>query len=282
MGRGIIVPMPLPVHDVYAIKYADHRRNASVNFLGGDPHDGPMPMDYFIWLIRGPSGTFVVDTGFNREAADARKRNFLRSPAEGLALLGVQASEVSDVIVTHMHYDHAGNCDLFPAATFHMQDREMQYATGRYMAHRCMHDAYSVFDVLRMVRNVYDGRVRFHDGDAELAPGLSLHLIGGHTMGLQVVRVHTRRGWVVLASDASHYYRNMEEERPFPIIFNVGDMVEGWSKLQRLAGSPDHVIPGHDPEVLRRYPAPGAELEGIAAALHERVTSPLPPSAPSR
>ncbi len=274
--------MPLPVHDVYAIKYADHRRNASVNFLGGDPHDGPMPMDYFIWLIRGPSGTFVVDTGFNKEAADARKRNFLRSPSEGLALLGVQATEVTDVIVTHMHYDHAGNCDLFPAATFHLQDREMQYATGRYMAHRCMHDAYSVFDVLRMVRNVYDGRVRFHDGDAQLAPGLSLHLIGGHTMGLQAVRVHTRRGWVVLASDASHYYRNMEEERPFPIIFNVGDMVEGWGKLQRLADSPDHVIPGHDPEVLRRYPAPSPELEGVVAVLDQPLTSPPPPSAPSR
>jgi glyoxylase-like metal-dependent hydrolase (beta-lactamase superfamily II) len=94
--------------------------------------------------------------------------------------------------------------------------------------------------------------------------------------------VHTRRGWVVLASDASHYYRNMEEERPFPIVFNVGDMVEGWRKVRALAESPDHVIPGHDPQVLRRYAAPSAELEGIVAVLDQPLTTPLPPSAPSR
>jgi glyoxylase-like metal-dependent hydrolase (beta-lactamase superfamily II) len=126
-----------------------------------------------------------------------------------------------------------------------------------------------VFDVLRMVDNVFKGRVQFHDGDAELVPGISVHLIGGHTMGLQAVRVHTARGWIVLASDASHYYRNIEEARPFPIVYNVGEMVEGWRHVRALAESTDHVIPGHDPEVLRRYPAASAELSGIAVALHE-------------
>ena len=151
------------------------------------------------------------------------------------------------------------------AATFHLQDREMQVATGRYMAHRCMHEAYSVFDVLGLVGNVYAGRVRFHDGDAELAPGISVHLIGGHTLGLQVVRVHTARGWIVLASDASHYYRNMEEARPFPIVADVGAMVEGWRRVRELAASPDHVIPGHDPQVLARFPAPAEGLRGVVA-----------------
>jgi glyoxylase-like metal-dependent hydrolase (beta-lactamase superfamily II) len=258
----------VPAYEVYAIKYAEHARKASANFIGGDPHDGPMPMDYFVWLVRGPSGSWLVDTGFNGQAAEARGRMLVRTVVEGLALLGESPASISNVILTHMHYDHAGNCDQFPAATLHLQDREMQYATGRYMAHRCMHEAYSVFDVLRVVEYVYEGRVRFHAGDAELAPGLSLHLIGGHTMGLQAVRVHTQRGWIVLASDASHYYRNIEERRPFPVVFNVGQMVEGWSRMQELADSPDHVVPGHDPEVLRRYPAPAAELHGAVAALH--------------
>lgn len=258
----------IPCHEVYAIKYAEHARKASVNFIGGDAHDGPMPMDYFIWLVRGPSGTWVVDTGFGQQAADARGRRLLRPIDQGLALLGEDAANVRNVIITHLHYDHAGSCELFPRATFHLQDREMEFATGRYMAHRCMHEAYSVFDVLRMVQSVYEGRVRFHDGDAELAPGLSVHLIGGHTMGLQAVRVHTRRGWVVLASDASHYYRNMEERRPFPIVFSVGEMVEGWTRLLQLASSPEHVVPGHDPEVLSRYGPPAAELSGAVAVLH--------------
>jgi hypothetical protein len=86
-------------------------------------------------------------------------------------------------------------------------------------------------------------------------------------MGLQVVRVATRRGALVLASDASHLYANMEEVRPFPIVWSVADMVEGYARLRSLAQSPGHVIPGHDPLVLERYPAPGRELRGIAARL---------------
>jgi glyoxylase-like metal-dependent hydrolase (beta-lactamase superfamily II) len=86
-------------------------------------------------------------------------------------------------------------------------------------------------------------------------------------MGLQVVRVATRRGWLVLASDASHFYANMEQVRPFPIVYNVADMVEGYAQLRSLAESKDHIIPGHDPLVIQRYPAPAPGLEGIAARL---------------
>jgi len=113
---------------------------------------------------------------------------------------------------------------------------------------------------------VYENRVRFHKGDSELAPGISLHLIGGHTMGMQSVRVATRRGWVVLASDASHFYANMEQTRPFPIVYSVDDMVAGYEKLRSLAASPAHVIPGHDPLVMQRYPAVKG-LEGIVVRL---------------
>jgi len=254
-------------YEVYAIKYAHHERTARENFLGGDPHDGPMPMDYFVWLVRGAGLELVVDTGFNAATALRRERKLIRPVDRALALMGVEAGRVCDVVITHLHYDHVGNFDLFPRATFHLQDLEMQYATGRYMCHEPMRHAFDVEDVVGMVRNVYAGRVRFHAGDAELFPGISVHLIGGHTMGLQAVRVATRRGHVVLASDASHYYANMGEGRPFPIVYNVGDMMEGWARLRALAQSPEHVIPGHDPEVLRRYPAPAKELAGVAARL---------------
>ncbi len=257
----------LPEYEVYAVKYAHHERRSRENFLGGDPHDVPMPLDYFVWLIRGAGREIVVDTGFSAAMAARRGRTHLRCPADGLRLLGVDPAAVSDVIITHLHYDHAGNLDLFPAATLHLQDRELNYATGRYMCHECFRGAYEVEDVVSMVRRVYAGRVRFHEGDAEIAPGVSVHLIGGHTMGIQSVRVMTQRGWVVLASDASHFYANMEEERPFPIIWSVAEMVEGYAKLRALAASPGHVIPGHDPLVMARYPAPAGALEGIVARL---------------
>ena len=259
--------MSAPLYEVYAIKYAHHERRASENFIGGDPHDGPMPLDYFVWLVRGGGRDIVVDTGFSAAMARKRGREHLRCPTEGLKLLGVDAREVKDVVITHLHYDHVGNFDLFPAATLHLQDLEMGYATGRYMCDDCFRGAFEVEDVVGMVRRVYAGRVRFHDGDAELCAGVSLHLIGGHTMGLQALRVATRRGWVVLASDATHFYANMEQVRPFPIVWSVAGMVDGYRKLKALADSPGHIIPGHDPLVLERYRAPSKDLQGIVARL---------------
>ena len=254
-------------YEIYAIKYAYHERHARENFIGGDPHDGPMPLDYFVWVVRNAERTLVVDTGFSAATAARRQRKHLRCPTEGLRMLGVEAAAVRDVVITHLHYDHVGNFDLFPAATFHLQDDEMRYATGRHMRHEVFNGAFDVEDVVGMVRNVYRGRVQFHDGDAAVFPGISLHRIGGHTMGLQVVRVATRRGWVVLASDASHFYANMEQVRPFPIVYSVADMVAGYARLRALAESLQHIIPGHDPKVMERYPAPRKELEGIVVRL---------------
>ncbi len=125
---------------------------------------------------------------------------------------------------------------------------------------------------------MFDDRVVFHAGDEELAPGLSLHLIGGHTKGLQAVRVWTRRGWLVLASDAAHLYANMNEGRPFPIVHDVAAMLEGHRTLKRLASHEDLVIPGHDPLVLDRFPPAEAALAGHIARLDaDPARGSLPP-----
>jgi glyoxylase-like metal-dependent hydrolase (beta-lactamase superfamily II) len=262
------MPTALEPYVIHAVKYAHHPRTGGENFVqAGDLHDTPMPLDYFVWAAVSESHTFVIDTGFSAETAKARGRQLLRCPSEGLKLVGVDADLVEDVIITHMHYDHVGNFELFPRARFHLQDREMAFATGRHMAKPFFSHAFSVDDVVGMVRQVYGGRVKFHDGDAELAPGFSVHHIGGHTDGLMSVRVWTERGWVVLASDASHLYANMEALNPFPIVYNVGDMLDGYRRLNELAESPDHVVPGHDPLVMERYPASAPELEGIAVRL---------------
>jgi len=256
------------VYEVYALRYATHPdRKASENFIGGDPHEGPMPLDFFLWAIVGKTRSFVVDTGFDKKTAEFRKRKYIRSPAESLAAIGLDVAKVDDVIITHMHYDHAGNHDLFPRARFHLQEKELAYCTGRCMCHGPLRHAYAVDDVTAMVRRVFEGRVAFHDGAAELAPGVSVHHVGGHTMGLQMVRVRTKRGFVVLASDASHFYANMLDVRPFPIVYNVADMLDGHAKARALASSVDHVVPGHDPLVLKYYPAPRSGLDGMVVRL---------------
>ncbi len=254
-------------YEVYAIRYATVDRLSSENFIGGDPHEAGMPMDYFVWVVRNEQKTWVVDTGFNEEAAKKRKRTFLRSPIEGLRLLGIDGAEVSDVIVTHLHYDHIGNFDLFPKANFHLQDSEMAYATGRHMANPFFAGAFEVDEIVAMVRNVYQGRVKFYDGEHELEPGLSLHHIGGHTKGLQVVRVWTRSGWLVLASDATHYRANMDEKSPFPIVADIAEMFDGWQKLRNMVDDQKMIIPGHDPEVMVEHLAPDKSMEGIVVRL---------------
>jgi glyoxylase-like metal-dependent hydrolase (beta-lactamase superfamily II) len=121
--------------------------------------------------------------------------------------------------------------------------------------------------VVGMVRLNYAGRVDFYNGPGELAPGITLHPAPGHSVGLQFVRVHTRRGWVVVASDVTHFYENMESGRPFSTAVNVGDMLEAFSTLAAQAPAYDHIVPGHDPQVMARYPAVSPELDGIALRL---------------
>ena len=261
----------LPQYEVFAVRYATVQRQRRDNFIVGDLHDGPMPMDYFVWLIRGASRLYLVDTGFNAEAAAARKRTLLRNPIEALAGLDISREQISDVIITHLHYDHAGNVDLLPRARLHLQEAEMQYAVSRYMTYKPLRHAYHVGDVAHMVHRVYDDQVAFHDGDCRLAPGVELMHVGGHTMGLQAVRVHTARGWVVLASDASHYYDNIGMESPFPVVHDVGAMLEGYRRLLSMAESPDHLVPGHDPLVMQYYPVHGTPTSEVVA-LHQAPT----------
>jgi glyoxylase-like metal-dependent hydrolase (beta-lactamase superfamily II) len=256
--------------ELFALRYARHiGRKASDNFIGGDIHEAASDLDYFVWVAKRSDRTFVIDTGFTADAARKRARNPYRLPSDGLYLLGLEADRIDEVILTHLHYDHAGTLQSFPRARFHAQDCEAAYATGRCMCHAYLQHPYDVEDVVSFVRLVYAGRVTFHDGFSELASGLTLHRIGGHSAGLQIVRVWTRRGWVVVASDATHLYANMGRGLPFPAVYNVGDMMEGFATLRRLADSEDHIVPGHDPLVMKLYPSVSAELDGIAVRLDE-------------
>jgi len=144
----------------------------------------------------------------------------------------------------------------------------MAYVTGRCMCSDLMRRAYDVDDVVHLVRCLYSDRVHFHDRSVEITSGLSVHRIGGHTAGLQVVRVWTERGWVVIASDASHLYANMQKRIPYLGIYHMDEIIEGFRTLHQLAdGSADHIVPGHDPLVMKLYPAPSKDLEGIVVRL---------------
>jgi len=240
---------------VHALRYAERNaRTRRDSFLFDDRHDTPHPMDYFIWLLRCESEVILVDTGYDGAEAAARGRPILIDPVAALAPFGLGPADITRVIVTHMHYDHAGGLHLFPEARLHIQAAEMAYATGPCMCHGALRAPFSAGHVCEAIRRLYSGRVVFHDGDAEVAVGVTVHRIGGHSRGLQAVRVRTEAGWLVLASDAAHYYENIAARSPFPIVVDLEDMLLGFDRLKSLATTPALIVPGHDPLVTWLFP----------------------------
>ena len=238
-------------YEVYAVQYAyraDRKRHETfITNAWTDPlHGANQSISYYVWAIVNSERTIVVDTGFNSAEAARRRvqsgevwRPEMRcSPVEGLRMIGVDAAKVADVIITHLHFDHAGTLGDFPVARFHLQEQEMQFATGPCMAHSYFNGAYTVDHVVDMVRQGYCGRVAFVAG-----------------------------GWVVLASDASHMYDNFEEMAPYPIVSDVRTMLHGFERLKALAESSSHIIPGHDPLVMERYPVANLSSEGVVVRL---------------
>ena len=241
-------------YEVLALKYAETVRASRDFYIFQDPHDGPLPISYFLWVVRNGEHTIVVDTGFEEAAAKERGRKLLRHPEAALKAVGVEASEVETVILTHLHYDHAGTAKSFPKAEFIVQDREIAFATGRAMRHPPCRMPFDVENVVDVVRANFQSRVRFIDGDKDVAPGVSVHLIGGHSSGLQAVRVETGIGPLVLASDATHFYDNITLKNPFPIVACLPDMCAGYERIFELGADRDRVVPGHDPLVEKLFP----------------------------
>lgn len=244
--------------EVYALRVGSNsQRTARENFFFdaccGSP-DASMPLDYFFWVLRNATSTIVVDTCFPRSTAQRRDRKVYWEPGEALAAMDIEPSSVRDVVITHLHWDHAGCTGLFPAAKFHVQEDELRFCTGPAMRHAYVRKTYERPDALSSVNLLYDERLVLHRGDTILRPGVSLHRVGGHTPGSQVVRVVTRRGAVVLASDSAHLWANIRRRSPFPIVHDVVQMLDAFEDIERLADGPDHVIPGHDPLVANRFP----------------------------
>lgn len=249
-------------YEVLALRYAERtapsRRQIFLEPV--DDHDSPIPLAYYIWVVRNAERTIVVDTGFNRETGEQRGCASMRLPREALAMVGIDAAEVEDVVITHMHNDHAGTLYDFPRARFHVQEREAQVTTGPWMLDDDQRHFYSPQDIAEFVHRLFEKRVVFYAGDGEIAPGLTLHALPGHTMGMQALQVPTKRGKLLLASDATHYYEHWMRRVTFPLCWSRTATKQSYEAIERLADSEDHVIPGHDPLVCSLYPAVSEEL----------------------
>jgi glyoxylase-like metal-dependent hydrolase (beta-lactamase superfamily II) len=250
---------------VHAIHFASREGLRGQHFLGHDDRSAePHPTAYYVWLAVSGRRVVLVDAGLDPDRhVPMPGLAFHGSPVDGLAALGVAPADVTDVVLTHLHHDHTGTVARFPRARYVVQRAEADYWTGPVAARiRREHWLCAEPDVRHVLGS---DRLALVDGDRELAPGLGVHRVGGHTAGMQVVRVHTVAGWVVLASDAVHFTQNLADDRPAPILHAMPDVYAAFDRVRELADAPELVVPGHDPEVTRRFPAvPGTRAHRIA------------------
>jgi glyoxylase-like metal-dependent hydrolase (beta-lactamase superfamily II) len=240
------------MYEVYALKYAE-RDTTACQFFYREASHAPLTLHYFVWLITGGPHPIVVDTGFPEDEARRRgMRNYV-TPAAMLERAGVRAADVPLALITHLHYDHWAGHAFFPGAEFWIQRDEVQFWTGPFGRSPAFRQSANVEALARLVPLTYGGRVRIVEGEREVMPGIIVHRVGGHTAGLQIVTVRTLRGTVVLTSDASHFYRNVETRQPVQIITSLPEMLAAFETIDALAGSERLVVAGHDPEVADRF-----------------------------
>jgi len=242
-------------YEVFAVKYARmENRTRGNNFLFDDHADAPAPIEFFVWVIRNANRTILVDTGFESREAAARGRTIEIEPAAALAAIGIAPESVETCILTHLHFDHAGGLHDFENAHVHLQAAEMEYATGPCMCHAAIRMPFTGWHVCEAVKKLYGAKLTYHDGAGQVAPGITVHRIGGHSRGLQCVRVETAHGPMLLSSDAAHFYENLEKGLVFPIVVDVEDYLNGFDVMRGLVEDSRRIVPGHDPLVRQRYP----------------------------
>ena len=262
---------PADLYEVLVVRYGTRQTVRSEVYLNyGVYHapDGPIGMDYFVWVIRNEHRTILVDTGFSPAGGESRKRSTLIRPPEAWAELGITPESAPTILLTHAHYDHTGNLDHFPQSKIVMAEAEYDFWTGKHAHREQFHHSAEDADLAVLAAAHAEGRVEFFSGSRTIAPGVELIEVGGHTPGQSVVLVQTADGPVLLASDAIHYYEEYEADMPFMSVADLVGMYDGFDRVRALvdAGTVKHLVSGHDPDTLARFTAlPG--LGGNAAII---------------
>lgn len=257
-------------YEVLALRYGTCTTTRSRCFLGYERYgeaDAPAQMDFFLWVLRDAQRTIVIDTGFDPEVASRRGRHCLLEPLHALGLAGVALEHVEQVVLTHLHYDHAGNLAAFPRAALHVHERELAFWRGPFAARGQFAGLVEPSELDALGDAEREGRVRPIQRDGQLAPGVVAMWTGGHTPGQIVLAVAGRSEIVVLASDAMHFYEELERDMPFAVLSDLPEMYAGYDLLGELQARGARILAGHDPAVLVRFPALTGVLAGNAVVV---------------
>lgn len=252
-----------PRYEIYAIRYATLPDFPVAELVAGADPVRKLDIAMMIWLVRGNGRNILVDSGFyhDRFFKEWHVNDFTK-PSDALKPLGLKPEDITDVVVTHMHWDHSDGVDLFPNARIWIQKDELQYYAGEAWQSKDTHGGIDPEDVLTLVRLNTLGRVGMINGDAqEILPGVTCYTGGRHTYASQYVGVNTSAGTVVLASDNMYLYENLEKHVPIAATLDAVSNLHAQDRMKQLAASPGLIIPGHDPAVMTKFPNP---FPGIA------------------
>jgi glyoxylase-like metal-dependent hydrolase (beta-lactamase superfamily II) len=243
--------------EVSALRIGQHHALCSRLLYGYRSYGRPdvaVDLTFFFWVLRRGDEIIVVDTGFDEAwfAARGSEVRWSVPPIEALRAMGIDAATVATVVLTHLHFDHIGTVASFPAAKFIIQRQEWEFWLSELgsTAPMTAHTDVAALDHLKSAMKA--GRVRLVDGSEAVADGVEVMLAPGHTPGQQLVVVD---GSLVLASDAAHLYDELNRRMLFGTFTDAVAMYDSYLLLQTLAADGLTVVPGHDPQVLDRFPS---------------------------
>ncbi|MBZ5572402.1 MAG: N-acyl homoserine lactonase family protein [Acidobacteriia bacterium] len=250
-----------PQYEIYAIRYATLPGFPVAELVQGADPARKLDIAMLIWLVRGNGHNILVDSGFYRDHffKEWHVNDYVK-PSDAIAKVGLKPEDITDVIITHMHWDHADGMDLFPKARIWIQKEEFEYYAGQAWQSKDTHGGIDSEDVLALVRLNTEGRVSLVGGDArEVLPGITCYTGGKHTYQSQYVGVQTTAGTVILASDNMYLYENLDKHVPIAATLDAVSNLRAQDRMKQLATSPRLIIPGHDPAVMTRFSvvAPG-------------------------
>jgi len=258
-------PVVNPRYEIYAIRYATIGDFPVAGLVSGADPSRKLDIAMMVWLVKGEGRNILVDAGFYREQFFRQWKSIkdFQKPSEALARVGLKPEDITDVIISHMHWDHADGMDLFPKARIWIQKDEYSYYTGDAWHAKKTHGGIDPDDVLAIVKLNMDGRVETVNGDQEIMPGIACYVGGKHTYQSQYVSVSTAKGTAVLASDNMYLYENLEKHVPIAATLDADSNLRAQDRMKQIASDPRLIIPGHDPAVFTRFPAAGDRVAKI-------------------
>lgn len=243
-----------PAYEVFAIRYATLPQ-FPLNALVKGAETTKIDVPCYVWLVRGGGKNILVDSGFYRPQfmKQWKPADYIR-PDEAVARAGVKAGDITDVVITHAHWDHLDGADLFPNAQIWIQRDEYVYYTADAWQSGGKHGGIDPEDLAFLLKANTSGRLHLIDGEREILPGIRVYTGGRHTYASQFVTVTGKPGPIVLASDNVYLYQNLEKHVPIAQTFDEGSNLAAQDRMKTMVKDQRFIVPGHEPLVLESFP----------------------------